>query len=149
MRNWKLRHVGVPVRDLDEAVEHFQSLGFTLVPRPEVVSGSDTYRDFKMYGKAPDPPIKTRIRFVDKGSLQFELLQPLEGYSLHNEFLEAKDEGASHICFAVDDFDNEVANLNKQGMPTILSGSVANGARFVYVDARKVGGLIFELVSQQ
>ena len=148
MGNWQFQHVGVEVRDLDEALEHFQSLGFTLMPRPEIVSGSHWYKNFKMYGKTPEPEIKTRIRFVQKGPLQFELLQPVEGYSIHNEFLDAKGEGASHICFVVDDFDNEVADLTKQGFPVILSGEVPNGGKFAYLDARKIGGLIFELVSR-
>lgn len=146
MGNWKFQHLGVEVRDLDKAVEHFQSLGFTLVSRPEVVAGSNLYKDFKMYGKTPDTEIKTRIRFVQKGPVEYELLQPLEGYSIHNEFLDEKGEGISHVCYVVDDLDNEVADLAKQGFPVILSGEVPNSAKFAYVDARKVGGLIYELV---
>jgi len=146
MGNWQFQHLGLEVRDLDKAVEYFQSLGFTLVPRPEVIAGSNSYRNFKMYGKTPDTEIKTRIRFIEKGSVQYELPQPLEGYSIHNEFLDEKGEGISHVCYGVDDLDKEVAELAKQGCPVILSGEVPDRARFAYVDARKIGGLIYELV---
>ena len=65
MGNWEFQHVGVKVRDLNKAVEHFQSLGFTLGPRPEMVTGSCWYKDFKMCGKTPEPEIKTRMKGED------------------------------------------------------------------------------------
>ena len=145
---WEFRHLGVEVKDLDSALEHFGKLGFTPTSRPEVVAGSHSYMNFKMYGKTPETEIKTRLRFVKKGSMLFELLQPLEGYSLHNEFQDEKSEGISHICFTVDDFDGEVDELVKQGFPVILSGETSGGSRFAYVDAREIGGLIFEMVSR-
>jgi len=146
--NWEFQHVGVEVRDLDKAIEHYQSLGFEVGPEPERITGSNSYKNFKMYGKTPDILIKTRIRFVQKDSLRFELLQPVEGYSVHNEFLDNKGEGASHVCFIVDDFDNEIAKLVEKGALPIFSGETQKGQKFAYMDARKIGGLIFEMVQR-
>jgi len=148
MALWEFQHVGIVVKDLDQAVEHYQSMGFSLSSQPERIAGSNSYNNFKLYGKTPDSIIETRIRFVRNGALRFELLQPLKGYSLHNEFLDANGEGASHICYVVDDLDHEKQDLTEKGFPVILSGEVPHGPKLAYFDTRKTGGLILELIGR-
>ena len=148
MSSWEFQHMGFVVQDLERAVEHYRLMGFNPTSRPEFVAGSNTYKNFKLYGKTPDSVIETRIRFIDNGSVYLELLQPLKGYSLHNEFLDAKGEGISHICYVVDDLDKETEELTGKGFPVILSGEVPNGPRLAYFDTREVGGLILELIGR-
>jgi methylmalonyl-CoA epimerase len=125
--NWKFLHIGVVIHNLDQAVEYYQGLGFETFG-PEKISGS-----------------KSRIRFVQKGSLRVELIQPGK-QSQSSKFLESQGEGATHICFLVDDIDKEVANLAKKGV-AVLSRHVSHpgGEPIVYLDTRMVGNLMTEL----
>ncbi len=142
--NWKFRHVGVAVRDMDKVVEYYQSLGIATIG-PEQISerGSDLMEN----GKPTDPRRKLKIRMVQVGTITYEMIQQLEGESVHNEFLDSKGEGISHIAFTVDDFDKERIKLVEKGASVILGRKDQHG--FAYFNTRKVGNIIIELVQQQ
>ena len=144
--NWKFHHVGVTVRDMDKAVEYYQSLGIGTF-QPEVMFDSSTFADFKVNGKSPDTIVKLRMRCVQIGPFQLELIQPVEGKSPPKEFLNNRGEGIDHIGFTVDDLDKETDKLVKKGIKVIFSGKRQTGG-FAYFDTRKVGNIIIELVQQ-
>ena len=146
--NWKFHHMAVVVRDMDKAVEYYQSLGIATF-RPEFMLDSSTYTNYKVHGKTPDTIDKTRMRFVQISSFQLELVQPVEGETIYKEFLKSKGEGVHHIAYIVDDLEGETAKLAKKGIPVITRvyrGST--GAGFAYFDIRKVGNVIIELIQQ-
>jgi len=141
--NWKFHHVGVIVKDMDKAVDYYQSLGIATF-LPEHTFDSSTFSDWKLYGKTPDTIDKHRGRFIQIGPLALELLQPVSGESIHDEFFDSKGEGIEHICFAVDDLEEETAKLAEKGIPAIASGKgIAN---FAYFDTHRVGNVLIELV---
>jgi len=142
-KNWKFHHVGVAIRNMDKAVEYYQSLGIATF-QPELLFKSSNYTDFKVNGKTPDTIVKLRVRFVQIGSSQLELIQPVEGESPQKEFLNSRDDGINHIAFSVDDLDKETDKLVKKGIKVIFSGKRQTGD-FAYFDTRKVGNVIIEL----
>ena len=140
--------MAVVVRDMDKAVEYYQSLGIATF-QPEFMLDSSTYTDYKVFGKTPDTIDKTRMRFVQISSFQLELVQPVEGETIYKEFLKNKGEGVHHIAYTVDDLEEETAKLAKKGIPVITRvyrGST--GAGFAYFDIRKVGNVIIELIQR-
>ena len=146
--NWKFHHVAVIVRDMDEAVEYYQSLGIGTF-QPEFMLDSSTYTDYKVYGKTPDIIDKTRMRFVQIGSFLLELVQPLEGEPIYKEFLKSKGEMLHHIAYIVDDLEKETAELAKKGIPVITRVyRGTSGAGFAYFDIRKDGSVIIELIQR-
>jgi len=145
--NWKFHHTAVVVKDMDKAVEYYQSLGIAIF-KPEFMLDSSTYTDYKVKGKTPDTIDKTRMRFVQIGSFQLELVQPVEGEPIYKEFLQNEGEGTHHIAFIVDDLEGEMAELVEKGIPVIAKGKMQNGASFAYFDIRKVGNVIIELIQQ-
>ena len=145
---WKLRHVGIPVRDLDKSLEDYRSLGVTSF-QPEFLIDSSKFDEYKVYGKTPDPVVKTRAALGKVGPLGIELLQPIEGETVHKELLENTGEGIGHIAYAVDDLEKETAKLVEKGFPVILSirppGQTRRSA--VYIDTRsRFSNLIIELI---
>jgi methylmalonyl-CoA/ethylmalonyl-CoA epimerase len=135
----KLLHVGVVVRDLDKTVKRLESLGigpFEPLPLPPLIEK----RLFR--GKPMDA--KEKILIAKMGNIELELLEPIEGASPYQEFLDTKGEGIQHLTFAVDDLDNEIARFAKQGINILMSGKVEGGARGVYLDL-EVGGIILSL----
>jgi len=137
----KIDHVGVVIRDMDKAIEFYQSLGIGPFEQRE----TDTLTDKMMYGKPAD--FKLKIATAHLGSIDIELIQPVEGAHVHEEFLESKGEGIHHVAFSVDDIDKETAKLVDKGLKVILSARRPTGGG-AYFDTRKVGGVIFELIQR-
>jgi len=117
---WKLLHVGIPVLDLDKSMKDYRSLGLVSFQQ-EFLIDSTKYAEYKLYGETPDPVVKTRAVLGQMGPLGIELLQPVEGETVHKELLEKTGEGIGHIAFAVDDLEEETAKLVEKGFPVILS----------------------------
>lgn len=85
---WKLHHVGIPVPDLDRAIEDYQTLGNATF-QPEFLIDSAQMQEYLVYGKTPDPTVKTRGAMGTLGPLGIELLQPLQGHTVHKELLDS------------------------------------------------------------
>lgn len=145
---WKLHHVGIPVRDLDQSIRDYQSLG-TASFQPEFVIDSSKFAEYLVYGKTPDPVVRTRGAMGQVGPLRVELLQPLQGETVHKELLEKTGEGIGHIAYTVDNLEEETAKLMEKGFPVILSiirtGQTRRSA--VYIDTRsRFSNLLIELI---
>jgi catechol 2,3-dioxygenase-like lactoylglutathione lyase family enzyme len=92
------------------------------------------------------------VRFVAHISLgyaadlQLELIQPVEGPTIHAEFLAAKGPGLHHVCFEVDDMDAACAEAEAAGVPVLMRGSMMGGEiEFAYVDGSAGGAPYIEL----
>ena len=141
MSSWKFDHIGVVVKDLDEANAYYRSLGFgDFVPNV-----SEAATDRKVYGQ-PANNLKLRGAETQLGSIRFEMLEPIEGESIQKEFLMKKGEGINHIGFVVEDLDKEVAQLEAKGFPVVSSGKVPPRECFAYIDTTRVGGVMIELI---
>lgn len=142
LSSWTFDHVGVVVRDLEKAMEYFQSLGIG----PFIATPSEVTTERKVYGKPAD--IKLKGAHAQLGPIKFELIQPVAGESVQKEFLVNKGEGINHIGFIVDDLDREVARLGEKGFQVISSGKIPPRGGFAYVGTHKVGGVIIELMKK-
>jgi len=129
--NWKFNHIGAVVRDVDKAVEYYQSLGIVDEATDRVTMEG---KKAKLIGK-----------FIHIGSLLIELWQPVRGETVQQEFLNSRGEGVNHIAFHVDDLDKEKDKLVEKGIPVVFSVKDENGY-MAYFDARKVGNILIELI---
>ena len=128
---WKFDHIGAVVRDVDEAVERYQSLGI-------VDKATDR---ITMEGKKA----KLIGRSINIGPLKIELWQPVRGETVQQEFLDSRGEGVNHIAFHVDDLAKERAKLVEKGIPVVFSVKDEEGD-MAYFDARKAGNMLIELI---
>jgi len=145
---WTLRHVGIPVKDLDKSLESYSKTGLASF-QPEFLIDSSKMAEYLVYGNVPDPPVKTRAVLGKLGPIGVELLQPVQGHTVHKELLDSTGEGIGHIAYGVDDLEGETAKLVEKGFPVILSivppGQTKRSA--VYIDTRSaVSNLIIELM---
>jgi len=129
--NWKFNHIGLVVKDVDKAVEYYQSLGIVDKATDRVT----------MEGKKA----KLVGRFINIGSLLIELWQPVRGETVQQEFLDSRGEGVNHIAFHVDDLAREKAKLVEKGIPVLFSVKDEEGD-MAYFDARKAGNTLIELI---
>ena len=148
---WKLLHVGIPVKDLDKTIDDYKSLGVASF-KPEYLIDSRNFAEYLVNGKTPDSVIKTRAAKGEVGSLGIELLQPVQGKTVHKEFLESDDLGIGHIAYEVDDLETEIEKLVEKGFPVILSFTSKGDTRRrgVYMDTRShFSNLILELIQAE
>ena len=138
----KFDHVGVVVRDLDKAIEYYQSLGMGPFEKRTI----DTPADKTMYGKPAG--FKLKMAIAPLGPIRLEIIEASDGAILQQEFLENKGEGINHIAFAVGDLEKEKAKLMMKGLKVILTIKLPTGAECAYFDTRQVGGVIMELVKK-
>ena len=139
----KVDQIGVVVRDMDKAVEYYQSLGigpFEPLPKSDAV-------ERKYFGKPIDPTsVKLKIQVAQMGPVQLELIQPIEGDSVFMDFLKTKGEGINHLAFWVDDIDKEEARLVEKGLPLLYRSRFRKGGGAAHFDTRKIGGFFIELI---
>jgi len=161
-RQWKLgalSHIGIVVRDMDEAIEYYSSI-FGMGPFTTQVW---ELKDFLYRGKPANARVKAGIAY--SGRVFVELVQVLEGETAHTEFFGKHGEGMQHVAFTVDDMDKALADLEQKGIKPIMyysmpidlpggSQSAGEGAagkrRFLlteaYLDSGKVGGTVIQLM---
>lgn len=145
MDKWTLWHVGLSVKNIDEAVKYYESLGGKAAERPANVLDSANFKEFRSYNDTNPQPWKIKIKMAQIGPLMLELTEPVEGDNYNTTYLKAHGEGANHIAFQVDDLAAEVKELEDKGVPAMY---YAKGA-YAYMDARKVGGVVIELFQKR
>jgi methylmalonyl-CoA/ethylmalonyl-CoA epimerase len=131
MVNGTLDHVGVVVRDFDATAARYARLGLR---------------------------VASRLVFEDRGVIRgylsdgrsiVELHQPLRANTDLAVFLGERDEAQHHLCFAVDDLERAIGELEAEDY-ALAPGSPWNGSRGrnAYLYPRDGGSLVLELVEK-
>jgi methylmalonyl-CoA/ethylmalonyl-CoA epimerase len=134
--------VAYVVRDLAEAEARFQQwLG---VPSWFRMENMEFGGDCSFRGRPSDSAAHLSIGWLR--DTQVELIEPLRGESLYQEFLDAKGPGLHHIAFDVPDFDATVAALSGAGLDLLAKGRVGPGSEFAYFDCETAGASVVEIL---
>ena len=137
--------IGVVVRDIERAVDYYGSV-FGLGP----FTVYEFVPDNHWYMEEPSH-LKLRMGKAMWGRLELELLQPLEGKSLHEEFLRTHGEGLQHLGINVRDYDEVFDRMKKEGFQPLMRADTyvetyQGHLKACYFDTRKVGGVILEII---
>lgn len=90
---------------------------------------------------------KVRVAMLTVGESRIELLEPTSDDSVIRGHIAKRGEGIHHVCFAVEDIDRAISELEKDGhrlvgqTPRIGAG----GSRVAFVHPRSSGGVLIEL----
>ena len=123
----KLHHIGVAVRDLDEAITRHAKLGLKLAHREKV------------------PSQKVEVAFV--GDRPWIELVSGPGVS---KFIDNRGEGQHHMAFAVPSIIEELARQNARGAALIDEAPRpgAWGHHVAFLHPKDQGGVLIELVEE-
>ena len=136
-----LAHIGLVVKDMNKTIERLTALGIgPFTPRMPPPDARETYR-----GKPFIPGQRVAIQITHIGDMELELIQPINGESPHQEFLDQKGEGIHHLGFMVDNLQEDVQRLAGQSSEVLLTSQFPGGGGVTYLDLN-VAGLIVELV---
>lgn len=128
-----LHHVCIVVRDLEQAVAYYQSMG--IGPWTDFPS----LAGFETTGYEREAFLKLKYKFVDLDNVQIQLCQPGEGVTPQRNFLETRGEGVFHLGFSVADCDQAQAAAEAAGLPILGTGRMAGGSGFTYFDTAQQG----------
>ena len=124
-------HIGIAVRSIDEAVEHWQRV-FGYEPMTEPVTNTRQ---------------KVRVVFLRKAqSIDIKLIEPCDESSPLNAFVR-RGGGLHHLCMRCGDLDSELVRLNALGLRTLVPpepGEAFANERIAFVYAGQ--GLNVELI---
>ncbi len=125
----KIDHVGIAVRNLDEAVKVWEGLGLKVDEIEEV----------------PDQKVRTAIIHV--GESRIELLEPTSEDSPIAKFIAKRGEGIHHMALGVDDIEATLEHLQEEGYRLIDEKPRigAGGAKIAFVHPKAVTGVLLEL----
>ena len=131
--------IGVVVEDVDRTIAFYQST-FGLGPFDirEVEAPN-------VWDRGEEKHIKARLAFASLGEVELELIQILEGDSLHLEFLRKHGEGIHHLGFFVKDFRAKLEQAEAMGFKVLQVDPFRQ--MYAYLDTREHGGVIFELIA--
>jgi 4-hydroxyphenylpyruvate dioxygenase-like putative hemolysin len=90
-----------------------------------------------------------RVALAKVGHWQLELLEPLRGDSMYQDFLNEHGEGVQHLGFFVDNYGEAYQEMVDRGFPHLLGGPIlgkTRNGRFDYFDSKKDLGVVVELL---
>ena len=135
----RFHRVGVIVGDIEKAEKYYERLGFGPFKPSTLI-----HTDRKVHGK-PAPDTKNRAQASRLATFGFELISPISGPSVQQEFLEQRGEGINHICFIVDDIEEATEIMVEAGFKPVSTALNEGGGGMAYFDTDKVGGVMIEL----
>ncbi len=141
-----VNHVAVVVRDAEAtARRYWEQLG--IGPWTFFTYGSPHMTEGTYLGRPQE--YRMRLAFAMTGGLLLEIIQPLLGPSIYEDFLAQRGEGLHHIGLPVKSLDAAAPQLEACGYRAIMGGrgfgKHGDGA-FAYYDTEQALGATIELV---
>lgn len=135
-----LDHVGVAVRDVDEAIDRFSRwLGLHDWTRA-TFSQTATYRGTPQV-------IGGTVATAKMGPIGLELVMPTQGMWTPMEVLDTKGEGLYHLGFRVADLAAALQSADEAGGTPGLVAETAGVPVFSYSNSEDLHGITIELIS--
>ena len=134
----RIHQIGVIVKDLDKTVSFFTAIGLG----PFIIRNAK-HPAATVNGKKES--YEVRIAISQQGPLQFELIEYVEGRTIHKDFLDQKGEGLHHLRFLVSDLDNVIDKFSKIGVDVLQEDRFEKGGGIAYMDTGKTGGVVMEI----
>ena len=128
MKIKRLTHIGVAVKNVDEAAKVYTEL------LPLKLTATELVGEF-------------RTGFIAVGETNVELVMSTEPDGIMAKFIEKKGEGLHHLAFEVDDIDSAVEELKAKGVPMTAEKpwKGAHDARVMFLHPKATHGVLIEL----
>lgn len=134
MKTLKLDHIGIAVKDLDEALPFWQEvMGLELV-------GTEVVEEQKV-----------KVAFLPVGDTEIELLESTAEDGPIARFIERNGEGIQHLAFRVEDIEEGIAFMKEKGMRMIDEKPRygAGGAKIAFLHPKSSKGILVELSERE
>lgn len=105
----------------------------------------------RMIYRGKETSYSNRIGLNYIGSTRIELIQPLEGYTIFNEFIEKHGYGQHHLGIYVDNIKAAIAEAEAAGFSVIMEGGghgLDGDGFYAYLDTEETLGTTYELIER-
>ena len=133
--------IALVVRDLDASMRTYVH-EYGIGPWEIYEFNPGTVADMVRDGRPAEYAFRLAVTMV--GSVQWELIQPLDDQSMYAEFLASKGEGLHHVAVGVPDYHEALAALGAKGR-RVLQAGLYNGVTFSYLSTDEDLGVITEI----
>lgn len=129
----KLDHIAIAVHNVEEAAKFYQKMLGLELRNVEVVREQ-----------------KTRVGFFSVGETSIELVEPAADDSPLVKFLQTEGPGIHHLCFEVEDIEDEIKTLTQKGAHLIDKSPRpgAHQSRVAFLHPKGTGGVLIELTQK-
>ncbi|MBE3113524.1 MAG: methylmalonyl-CoA epimerase [Actinobacteria bacterium] len=126
----KIDHIGIAVRSIEKTSELFSNILGLKVAGEEIVEEQ-----------------KVKVAFLSLGDSELELLESTSPEGPIARFIEKKGEGIQHIAFRVDNIEEALEKLKKEGVRLIDEKPRygAGGAKIAFLHPKDTNGILIEL----
>ncbi len=130
----KIEHIGIAVKNLEEAEKRFSKLLHSVSYKREEVPSEGVITSFFRIGDS-----------------KIELLASTMPKSPIEKFIEKKGEGIHHIAFEVEDIEKKIKELKNEGF-ILINNEPKNGAdnkRVAFIHPKSTGGILVEICQEK
>jgi methylmalonyl-CoA/ethylmalonyl-CoA epimerase len=126
----KVDHIGIAVKNLDEAIKVYKDLGFEVEEIEEVEEQ------------------KVRVAMLPAGESRIELLEATSPESAIAKFVEKRGEGIHHIAINVENIERALERAKNAGIKLIDEKPRigAGGKRVAFIHPKSTKGVLLEFV---
>jgi len=141
----EISQIAFVVRDLDTAMERYRRI-LGLEPWEVYYIGPPEHEAGHYYDESANPSF--RIGYAYRGDLEIELIEPVDGPSIHRDFLDEDGEGVHHVgCFAFEYPYAVAEKFEDAGIPRVQDGKWYD-THYMYFDTSDLlDGLYFEILA--
>ena len=127
-------HIGIAVKDLDEAVKKYKDM-FGI--EPDFVEVSEAF--------------KVRVAFIPIGEVLVEFIEATDDSSAVTEWIDKHGESINHIAYRVDDIDARLKELKERGVKLLYEKAVpgGGGSKIAVISPENTNDIITELVERE
>lgn len=138
--------VGVVVADLERTMRALAEV-FSLAPREVFIQPPPDRPDMRMQYRGAATDSRIQVAMYALGPIDLEIIQPLEGPSIWQDFLDAHGEGIQHLRFNTPDLAAITSYLEAHGIALIEDGGGFNRqVHWGYFDTDDLLGFTLEYV---
>lgn len=130
----KIDHIGIAVKDINEAIKLYEGLLGLKAADTEVVDEQ-----------------KVKVAFLPTGDSEVELLQSTTPDGPIARYIEKNGEGIQHIAFRVDNLEEKLEELKSKGVRLIdeKPRRGAGGAMIAFLHPKSTFGTLIELCERK
>lgn len=134
MNTQKIEHIGIAVRNLEEAIKFYENIfGLKCYAIEEVIDQ------------------KVRTAFFQVGDTKLELLESTDPNGPIGKFIDKKGEGVHHIAFAVNNLEVSLKEISGKGVQLIdlQPRNGAEGLNIAFLHPKSTFGVLTELCEKK
>jgi hypothetical protein len=137
----EIRQLGYVVRDIEAAMDYWSR---TLGIGPWFYNPKVPIENYHYRGRKYEP--HNSVALANSGFIQCELIQCRNDVpSMYRDFLQAGNTGLQHVAYWTENYDADMARLEKQNFKAVMGGEVGARGRFIYFDTEYHPGTVIEL----